>query len=139
MISQQEEHRAISAGSILVEKNTLLPGSLALEKGATESGWVQFMNNPDRHQVEDKLATAGWAFFLMAGTIRTTAFGFGKLKMIEAALKRLIVSAKRENCNCLEIDAVTTHSFLGMPFVRLSAHSRHIQSGMFFGNRAGTT
>ena len=37
-----------------------------------------------------------------------------------------------QKCNCLEIDEVATRSFLGMPGVSVSAHTRHIQKGMTF-------
>jgi hypothetical protein len=138
MISPQDNSRTIGAGSILVEKNTLLPGSLAVESGLTESGWVQFANNPDRDQLGNKLAAAGWTFFLMAGAIKTIAFGFERPRMIQAALKRLIATVRLQNCNCLEIDTIAAHSFLGMPYLSLSGHSRHIQNGLVFGNQTGT-
>ena len=138
MNSQLETHQTISPGSILVERNTFLPEPLGLESGLTESGWVRFTNNPDRHQVETKLATSGWTFFLMAGTIHTSAFGFGRPRMIQAALKRLIAIVMLQKCNCLEIDAIRMRSFLGLPYISLSAHSRHIQNGSLFGSHAGT-
>jgi hypothetical protein len=55
--------------------------------------------------------------------------------MIHAALKRLIANVKLQKCNCLEIDDVATHSLLGMPYVSVSAHPRHIQKGMLFSGR----
>jgi hypothetical protein len=139
MIPQAESSRTIGPGSILVEKNTLLPGSLALESGLTESGWAGVRNNPNRHQLQTKLGAAGWTFFYMAGTIKTTAFGFARPRMIQAALKRMIAAVKLQKCNCLEIDAISTHSFLGIPYISLSAHSCHIQDGLVFGNHTGTT
>ena len=128
----------IGAGSILVEKSTLLPGSLALESGSTESGWSQVADNPDRHQLESELATSGWTFFLMAGTIKSSAFGFNRPRMIQAALKRLIATVKLQRCNCLEIDTIAARSFLGMPYISLSGHSRHIQPSLVFGQHAST-
>ena len=68
----------------------------------------------------------------MAGAIRTTVFGFDRLKMMGAALKRLIKNVKLQKCNCLEIDNVAVHSFLGLPYMSISAHPRHIQKGMVF-------
>ena len=138
MIPQTENARTIGAGSILVEKSTLLPEPLALESGSTESGWLQVANNPDRRQIETKVSTAGWTFFLMAGTIKASAFGFSRPRMIQATLKRVIAKVKLEKCNCLEIDAITMHSFLGMPYISLSSHSRHIQNSLIFGLE-GTT
>ena len=134
MISQPKGRQTISPGTILVEKSTLLPEPLGLESDLTESGWARVTNNPDRRQIEEKLAAAGWTFFYMAGTIRTIAFGFDRPRMIEAALKRLIATVSQQKSNCLEVDAITMRSFLGVPYVSLSAHSRHIQNGRVFGN-----
>jgi len=138
MTSEPKSQQTISPGSILVERNTLLPESLGLESGLTESGWARVTDNPNRHQLEQKLASAGWTFFLMAGRIKTTAFGFERPRMIQTALKRLIAIVKLQKCNCLEIDAIAAHSFLGMPYIKLSGHSRHIQNGLLFGSQAGT-
>jgi hypothetical protein len=68
----------------------------------------------------------------MAGSIRANAFGFERQKMVNAALKRVIASVQLQRCNCLEIDDVATHSFLGIPYITVSAHARHIQKRMVF-------
>jgi len=136
-MSQPQSHQTISAGTILIEKSTLLPGTLGLEDSPAESGWAALVNLPDRHQLEEKLSAAGWRFFLMAGAIRTIGFRFARRTMIQSALKRLIAAVRLQKCNCLEIDAIRTRSFLGLPYVCLSAHSRHIQSGLVFGNHKG--
>jgi hypothetical protein len=132
MISQPESYRTISPGSILVAKNTLLPEPLGLENDLSKRGWTRVKNNPDRQELGKELAHAGWSFFFMAGAIRATAFGFDRPRMIEAALKRLIAIVRRQKCNCLEIDAIATRSFWGMPYISMSAHSRHIQNGLVF-------
>jgi hypothetical protein len=80
-------------------------------------------------ELEEELSTAGWTFFYMANAIRATA------RTIPAALKRLMTKVRRQGCNCFEIDEVATHSFLGMPYVSVSAHPRHIQKGMAFSGR----
>ena len=61
----------------------------------------------------------------MASAIRRRAFGFDRAKRIQAALKRVM-------SNVREIDGVATHSFLGIPYVSVSAHPRHIQKNMLF-------
>lgn len=77
-----------------MEKNTLLPQPLRLDKEPQTWGWTAVWNNLDRHELEKALAIAGWTFFYMAGKIRTTAFGFQRQRMIHAALKRLIAHVK---------------------------------------------
>jgi hypothetical protein len=133
MISQKEGYRAINPGVILVEKSTLLPYPLRLESDATGSGWARAANNLDSHQLEQKLASAGWTFFYIAGAIRTIGFGFERQGMIQAAMKRLIAAVRLQGCNCLVIDGVAPRSLLGMPYVRISAHARQIQNGGVFG------
>ena len=94
---------------------------------------LQVITNRSFPEFEKELATVGWTFFYMAGEIRTIALGFDKQKMIDAALRRLIANVRLQKCNCLEIDKVAAHSFLGLPYVSVSAHSRHIQKGSIFG------
>ena len=83
-------------------------------------------------QLEKELSGAGWTFFFMAGTIRATAFGFNRDKTVRAALNRCIKAVSQQRCNCLQIESVEMHSFLGIPYVRLSVRPRHIQKGMLF-------
>lgn len=135
MISQPESNQAITGGAILVEKNTPLPELLRLDSDSMGTGWARLANNVDNQQLEKTISRAGWTFFYMAGTIRTTGFGFERQKMVNAAVKRAIAKVKLQRCNCLEIDDVAMHSFLGVPYVSIAAHSRHIQKGMVFSGR----
>ena len=122
----------ITSGTILIEKDALHPQCFQLEDDSSPNAWMTVKHNLNSHELEKELATAGWTFFYMAGSIRTTAFDFDRVKMINAALKRVISNVRQQRCNCLEIDDVATHSFLGMPYVSVSAHPRHIQKGMVF-------
>jgi hypothetical protein len=132
MVSPQNGKRTIGPGSILAAKSAPLPERWRLESDATATGWAPLSNHLDGHQLEKELATEGWTFFYMAGRIKATAFGFDREKMVHTALKRLIASVRLQKCNCLEIDEVAPHSFLGMPYVSVAAHSRHIQKGLVF-------
>jgi len=132
MISPQDSNQTISLGAVLVEKSAHLPEPFRLEGDAAASGWARLANNLDGRQLEQELAAEGWTFFYLAGRIRATAFGFGREKLVRTALKRLIAKVKLETCNCLEIDEVAAKSFLGMPYVSLSGHSRHIKKGLVF-------
>jgi hypothetical protein len=68
----------------------------------------------------------------MAGKVKATAFGFDRQRAMDKALTRLIAGAMLQNCNGLEIDEVATRTFIGVPGVSVSAHTRHIQKGMMF-------
>ena len=73
---------------------------------------------------------AGWRFFLIAGVIEMIAFGPHEKQTTAKAVKRTISSLRERKFNCLEVEQVTFKRFLGMPYVKVSAHSRHIQEGL---------
>jgi hypothetical protein len=123
----------ITAGTLLIENSTPVPQFLQIGTEPYPKAWRRLTTNRDFHELEKELSTAGWTFFYMAGEVRTIAFGFDRQKMIDAALGRLIANVRLQKCNCLEIDEVATHSFLGMPYVSVSGHPRHLQIGSTFG------
>ena len=122
----------IKSGTILIERSALRPQVFQLEDAWSANAWTSVTLNLTPHELKKELSIAGWTFFYMAGAIRTTVFGFDRVKMMGAALKRLIKNVKLQKCNCLEIDDVAMHSFLGLPYMSISAHPRHIQKGMVF-------
>ena len=124
---------AIKTGTILIENGTVLPRSLVLATEPYSRGWTTVTNL--RSDFVRDIDQAGWTFFFLAGQIQATVFGFNREKAVYTAVDRLIANAKSRNCNCLEIGQVTMKSFLGLPFARVSAHSRHIQRNSVFAGR----
>jgi hypothetical protein len=122
----------VKQGSLLIEEGTAIPHSLRLEAAPYPAVWMSPASKLTSRQFETELSTGGWSFFYVAGTARTTAFGFDRDKTIHTALGRLTANAALKNCNCIEIDEVAGHSFFGIPWVSVSAHSRRIQKGQLF-------
>ena len=122
---------SIKAGTILIERNATMPESLRLEGSAYSSGW-RSVSNHDLNGLDAEIHKAGWTFFFMAGEIKITAFGFDKEGAERRAVNRVIRNAESHKCNCVEITEVSAKSFLGMPYVKVNAHSRHIQDGSTF-------
>jgi hypothetical protein len=121
---------SIAAGNIFFEEGTHLPNSQSLRSEPGSNGWVAL--NGARPAFEKEIREAGWTFFFMAGEIRSAVFGFDKQKTISTALKRLIANVKSHNCNGIEITRVMNKTLLGVPYVSVSAHARHLQKGLTF-------
>jgi len=121
----------IKTGTILVERNASMPESLLLEGNSYSNGW-RSVSNLDLNQLDVAIHKAGWTFFFMAGEIKITAFGFDKERAVRRAVKRVITNVELHKCNCVEFTEVSAKSFLGMPYVNVSAHSRHIQESSAF-------
>jgi len=74
---------------------------------------------------------AGWRFFCIAGEIKAIVLGFEGQKNVRRAVKRMLARLKSEKFNSLEITRVASKRFLGVPYVSVSARSRHIQESLF--------
>jgi len=122
---------AIKTGTILIESGASMPESLLLEGSAYSGGW-RSVSNLGLNELDAAIHKAGWTFFFMAGEIKISAFGFDKEKAMHRAVKRVITNVESHHCNCVEITEVSAKSFLGMPYVNVSAHSRHIQESSAF-------
>lgn len=134
----------ITEGVLLIERDAPRPRCFKIEADSHPNAWMLIKQTLTPAQLEEELSATGWTFFFMAGRIRTTAFGFDRDKTIYQALKRGISAVRQQRCNCLQIEGVEMHSFLGIPYVSMSIRPRHIQKGMLFadpsfGDRASLT
>ena len=119
----------ITAGTILIADGALMPESLRFESEPYSNGW-RAVKNLDGCGLDRKIGEAGWTFFYMAGEIKASVFGFDGEKALCRAVNRLLGSLQAEKFNCLEITHVAAKRFLGLPYVTVSAHQRHIQESM---------
>jgi hypothetical protein len=123
----------IKTGTILIAEGAILPESLLLESEPYAHGW-RLVKNLDSNGFDQIIGQAGWNLFYIAGAIETNAYGSDENKTTRKAVKQLIAKLKAKKFNCLEITQVSAKRSLGLPSVRVSAHSRHIQkSRVLFG------
>jgi len=120
----------IETGTILFKDCTLLPEALRFDSEPCAPGW-RSVKNLDGYGLGRKIHEAGWTFFWLAGEIGGTVFGFDGQKTVRRAVKRILTKLKSEKFNSLEITRVASKRFLGVPYLSVSAHSRHIQENAF--------
>jgi hypothetical protein len=120
----------IAAGRILVRAGTRLPSSSRPPDGVAADGWSLMASS--RLAFAAEALASGMTFFFMAGGIQATAIGFDRRKTLAAAIGRLTRAVDTGKCNSIEIGKIEYRSFWGVPFVRVSAHERHLQTGSTF-------
>src|SRR6202162_1322901 len=120
----------IKTGTILIKDGTFLPDALRFESEPCATGW-RLVKDLDGYGLDRKIHEAGWTFFCLAGEIKATIFGFDGQKTVRRAVKRILARLKSGKFNSLEITRVASKRFLGVPFVSVSACSRHIQESLF--------
>jgi hypothetical protein len=69
---------------------------------------------------------AGWHFFFYAGKVDAFSLGSGEASL-RAAVRRILAKVRVQNFNCVEVTAIVRKRFLGLPYVAVCAHPRHIQ------------
>ena len=119
----------IKIGTIFIEESTPLPNSLKFESEPYSNGW-RSVKNLNGYEFDRRLRAVGWNLFHLA-QIRASVFGFDREKAARRALNRVLANVKSDNFNSLEISQVAAKRFLGLPYVTVSAHARHIQESMF--------
>jgi hypothetical protein len=120
---------AIKTGTILIKDGTFLPDAMQLESEPCATGW-RLVKDLDGYGLGRKINDAGWTFFCLAGEIKATIFGFDGQKAVRRAVKRILANLKSSKFNSLEITRVASKRFLGVPYVRVWACSRHIQESL---------
>jgi len=116
----------IQVGTILMKEWPGMPQVFGFE---TEPGLGEWsvVKVPDAFTLDRKIHAAGWNFFFMAAEVKAMFFGSLGAAKVQSALTRILVKVKPRHFNGLEVTAIVARHFLGVPYVTVSAHSRHMQ------------
>jgi hypothetical protein len=117
--------------TVFIREGTPLPTLRSMETEQFLPGW-RIVKNLDRQALTREIEGASWNFFYLAGEIRTTVLGRERLGTLRRAVKRILAKqeGQRFKFNSLEITKIASKWFLGIPLLRVTAHSRHIQLGI---------
>ena len=117
------------ARTILIREDTPLPANLPIESEAFLPGW-RAVRNLDGYELGRKIEAANWNFFYLAGEIGAIALGREGPGTLRRAVKRILAKQEGQKFNALEVTEIISKRFLGIPFMSVTAHSRHIQQGI---------
>ena len=115
--------------TVFIREDTRLPTTLSVESEAFSPGW-RVVKNLDRQALTREVEGANWNFFYLAGEMRATVFGREGLGALRRAVKCVLAKQEGQKFNSLEITKIVSKRFLGIPFMSITAHSRHIQQGI---------
>lgn len=116
----------VQVGSILIEDRPGIAQILGFESQSYSGNW-SLIKAFDGFSLDRKIHASGWNFFFMVAETKAIVFGAIGARNIKNALKRIVAKVGQQNFNCLEITGIVAKHFLGVPYVTVSAHSRHIQ------------
>lgn len=119
---------AVQVGTIFVEDRPLILRALDLKSESYAGTWG-VLQSLTSSTLDEKIRGAGWNCFFMAAEVKATVFGALAAKSIRRALKQIFEKVRKPDFNCLEITKIIEDRFLGIPYITVCAHSRHIQQG----------
>ncbi len=120
----------IQVGAILMKEWPGITQLLGLESEPCSGEW-SLLQVLDSFAFDRKIHAAGWNFFFMAPEIKVMFFGSIGAAKVQNALKRILAKVKRQQFNGLEVTEIVARRFLGVPYVSVSAHSRHMQESCY--------
>src|SRR6266852_4952975 len=115
--------------TVFIREDTPLPTTLSIESEAFLPGW-RVVKNLDPQALTREVEGANWNFFYLAGEMRATVLGRDRSGTLRRAVKCVLAKQEGQKFNSLEITKVVSKPFFGIPFMSVTAHSRHIQQGV---------
>ncbi len=117
----------IQAGTMMVHQSAV-PYSLEVDSEAYCQNW-RSLGIIESSGLDRKVRAMGWNLFFMASEITAVVPAWGGQNTLRRGVKRLLAQTRLQHFNCLEVSHILKKHFLGIPYVSIAAHSRHIQEG----------
>ena len=117
---------AVESGCIFVMDGLILPPTLRFEGQPYSDGW-RLLNRLKSNDIDLRARDCGWNFIFLAEGMRRTVIGFGRTWSLRKAMNKLLVTARENAFNSVEVTEITARRFLGMHWVSVGAHSRSLQ------------
>jgi len=124
-----ESPERITSGSVLIKAGTVLPLTLGL-KLARLGDW-DLVRGDDGFAVDRKLREAGCHFFFMVPAVEASAIGLDVRDTCANALEKVTRAVSERGFNAVEVTAITRRVWLGLHYVRITAHPRHVRNSPF--------
>ena len=122
----------IATGSVFMKKDTALP--VVLRMNPRRLGDWEIVSELDGLGVERELRQFGWHFFFMVPEFKTTSIALDSRTAYAKAIRGITRAVDTNGFNALEISAIKQRNWLGIHFVSIRAHPRHVRNSPFIRN-----
>jgi hypothetical protein len=125
----------LKIGTVLVQADTFIPDSVWIQRETFCPGW-QAITNLNGDDLDRQIRNDGWNFIFMGGALQGTSWGSWGGTAIRSAAIRVLNRTQATRLNAFEITAIHARRFLGVPYVVVTGHSRHVQKSTVLQNIA---
>ena len=125
----------LKIGTVVVQTDTFIPDSVWVQKETFSPGW-QAITNLNGDDLDRQIRDDGWNFIFMGGALQGTSWGSWSGTAIRCAAIRVLKKTQATKLNAFEITGIHARRFLGVPYVVVTGHSRHVQKSTVLQNIA---
>jgi hypothetical protein len=118
----------VKVGTIFVQNRPLILRTLGLESEPYEGTWDVLHSLPNVG-LDQEIRSSGWNYFFIGAEVRASVFGRLTARRVRRALEQIFAKVRDADFNCLEVTEIIEKRYLGIPYITMCAHSRHIQQG----------
>ena len=119
----------LSNDSIFIRNDTPLPAWFRFNYVECH-GWKALVNVNSLALERTALATA-WHFTYIAAPVVRSAYGISLQGAGRRAIKKIMQAVDKTGLNSFETATITSHSVMGLHWVQMSVHLRHLSNGPF--------
>ena len=116
----------VRCGTMMVREGLALPGRLDMAMERYAPGW-RTVADDDAHGFDGRLRQLGWSCFFLAGELKTVWFGPSEAGVLKSAVRGLLSKVRDMGFNSVEFTKISKYRCLGIRYVRVCGHARHIQ------------
>jgi hypothetical protein len=116
----------LKIGTVVVQADTLIPASVWVQREIFCPGW-QAITNLNGDDLDRQIRRDGWNFIFMCGALQGTSWGSWSHVAVRCAAIRVLKKTQATRLNAFEITDIRARRFLGVPYVVVTSHSRHVQ------------
>ena len=113
-------------GILIIAEGLSLPASCNVKSQPFSQGW-RAVTNLEGRGLDRRFSAIGWTVFQKAAPATVSVLGLGQGRTLRKAFRKIIRRNGSVNFNCVEITKASEKSFMGITYVRMSAHTRNIQ------------
>lgn len=113
-------------GTVLLRTDTFVPESVWVQRESFCVEW-QAITNLSSDDLDRQIRDGGWNLMFMGGAISGTSWGSWSGTAIRCAAIRVLKKTRASKFNAFEITGIHARRFLGIPYVVVTGHSRHLQ------------
>jgi len=116
----------LRVGTVLLQDGAFVPDSVQALRETFYPAW-QAITNLTAEDLDRQIRDENWHFMFMAGELHGTSWGSWNDIAVRCAAIRVLRTAKLANFNGFEITGIYKRKFLGLHYLTVTGHSRHIQ------------